>query len=309
MIVSVTQPTATWLLVVFVAFSGAACGGVQSQDETAEGSLPEQFVRVEHEHADLDMGPPQLLTVEGSGAARYVAYTNNHHRESPGIGIYTNTLERSQVEALFDVLADPPFQTWEDHRGRVPLDAEYQRIRLITGQVPPPEKMYSHAEPIPAQAEAALARLDEVVDLLLRHPQRTVKMVLHEVSADAEGRLRGVITFLATGTEGVRCRSPVDVRGAPGSGLRLTVWGAGEVNDVVVERVDLAPDQDRDRLAGPLLDLAAGGSALFTFEVSLAELPPGDLQALVIYRADPSDMGGHGIVAGELCSLPVVVDR
>jgi hypothetical protein len=189
------------------------------------------------------MGPPQKLTIRADGAMRYESHSNTSTPDNPEIGVYEGTLSPAEMAALNHSVADPPFQSLPDHRGRVAAGDRYQRLAVSTGSGRD-EVMIGTREPVDSQLKKLFARLDQVVARAMKYPKRTVRLTVSRAEIDDKGSLVIDFELAAGGGEPVVIVNPSKLAGGPG----LTVRGvpdkspaefqSGEVISSEVEKLE-----------------------------------------------------------------------
>jgi len=261
-----------------------------------------KFDRIEYQYA-ASMGPPETLTVQADGQARYESHTAGSRSE---IGRYETRLPPAELEALSRVIGDPPLKGLQDHFGLVVAGDRTTRVRMISG-TNTVEKMVGTKDPIDTGLSRVIDHLKAIADKVASHPREILRMEAGPLTVDQRSTMTVTLRFSNTGTQPVAWMPPfgrVSVRAWPDKPVADFV--PGDLFELRGEQVSCVAETGGSPAAiGPL---APGAEASFRVSAILLPRAPGVHVIQLIYRNTTEQVQGHDVLVGEISARTVKVE-
>jgi hypothetical protein len=253
------------------------------------------------------MGPPQKLTIQANGEARYESHSNNSTPDTPEIGFYEMILPPPVMEVLERDLDNPPFEKLADHSGRIASGDRAKRISVVSGSHTI-QKMAGTTEPVDPGLERLLSRLDRVTVELMKHPKQVLRMEVSDVALDDSGMLTLDFVLSNGGSETVKCANPLLPTGGPGLSIRgwpdkqAPLSSVGEPFGIsTVKATELGTPHGEARTE-TVVAIDAGKQIAFHASARLAAPGPQTYLVQLAYQNTTEIPGGAPVMIGELFS-------
>jgi hypothetical protein len=219
------------------------------------------FTRIDYLISEM-MGPPELLVVEGNGAARFESHTNIAEAGKAAVGTFATTLTPDQMKALETAVANPPFRDLPDHWGQIASGERYKLIRVVSpsGET---EKRIGTARPVSSSTQVLIDRMDQVVKLVRSHPLQNLELRVGDATVDSAGALRATMSLSNPGTVAIVCTNPATMHTVPDARLLLRAWPDRDIS--TIHSTDIL---EASSVAAQAINPMAAGSAV------LLEMPP-----------------------------------